>query len=208
MYRGEVMGEHLLQRAELVYGLVIAVDIENFSRLDTLDQSITQDRLRRVLDLAAARACLDRTRWYRQLRGDGELAVLPPDTDVAWAVADLPHQIAEELAEVAHPRPRLRIAMHHGPLSAGEFGPIGNAPIVACRLLDARATRQALAADPANDVVTVVSQRLYRDVVTTRFHGLLPERFRPMSVSVKGRSYAGYLCAGSPRAAVSDPVDR
>ena len=200
------MGQRMLQRNELIYGLVIAVDIENFSRLDTLDQSIMQDKLCRVLDLAAARAMLDRTTWYRQLRGDGELAVLPPDTDVAWVVADFPHQIAEELKDVGSPQLRLRISMNHGTLTAGDFGPIGDAPIVACRLLDARATRRALASDCDNNVVTVVSRGLYEDVVTTRFHGLQPERFRPMHVSAKGRTYAGYLCAGSPRPAASDPV--
>lgn len=78
----------MFRHGELVYGLVVAVDIENFSRLDTLDQSMVQARLSQVLDLAAARACLDRKKWHRQLRGDGELAVLPPDTDVAWVVAD------------------------------------------------------------------------------------------------------------------------
>jgi class 3 adenylate cyclase len=192
---------------ELVYGLVIAVDIENFSRLDTLAQSSVQARLSRVLDMAASRACLERTKWHRQLRGDGELAVLPPDTDVAWVVADFPHQIGEELKDGGHPRLRLRMAMHYGTLTAGDFGPVGDAPIVACRLLDARSTRRVLAAEPDSDVVLVVSQRLFEDVVTTRFHGLCPERFRQMKVSAKKSTYTGYLCVGSPRALTSDPVE-
>jgi hypothetical protein len=198
----------MFRNGELVYGLVVAVDIENFSGLDTLTQSTVQARLSRVLDLAASRAYLDRTKWHRQLRGDGELAVLPPDTDVAWVAADFPHQIAEELKDRGHPRLRLRIAMHHGTLTAGDFGPVGNAPIVACRLLDARATRRALATETDSDVVVVVSQQLFRDVVGTRFHGLRPERFRPMHVSIKGATYTGYLCVGSPRGLASDPVVR
>jgi hypothetical protein len=197
----------MLRHGELVYGLVVAVDIENFSRLDTLDQSMVQARLSQVLDLAAARACLDRKKWYRQLRGDGELAVLPPDTDVAWVVADFTHHITRELMDCGRPRLRLRISMHHSTLTAGDFGPVGDAPIIACRLLDARATCRALAAEADSDAVIVVSQQLYRDVVATRFHGLRPERFRPMHVSAKGTTYTGYICVGSPRALAGDPVD-
>jgi hypothetical protein len=73
-------------------------------------------------------------------------------------------------------------------------------------LLDAGATRRALAADTESDVVLVVSQRLYEDVVATRFNGLRPERFHPMHVSVKGTTYAGYICLGSPKASANDPA--
>lgn len=196
----------MLHRGKLVYGLIFVVDIENFSRLDTFDQSIAQAHLSKVLDLAARRACLDRKKWHRQPRGDGELAVLPPDTDVAWAVADFTHQIIVELESSSRPGLRLRISMHHGTLMAGDFGPVGEAPIIACRLLDARATRRALSAEISCDAVVVVSGQLYRDVVTTRFYGLQPERFRPMQVSTKGKTYAGYICVGSPVARAGDTV--
>jgi hypothetical protein len=197
----------MLRHGELIYGLIVALDIENFSRLDTLDQSIVQARLRQVLDVAATQSCLDRTKWHLQPRGDGELAVLPPDTDVAWVVANFTHHIAEALKAYGPPRLRLRISMHHGTLAAGEFGPAGDAPIVACRLLDARTTRRTLAT--ANgDVVVVVSQRLYRDVICTRFHGLQPDWFRPMRVSSKGTTYLGYICVGSPRRVENDHAGR
>ena len=41
------------------------------------------DELSDVLDVAARKAGLDRDLWYRQVRGDGELAVLPTDADAA-----------------------------------------------------------------------------------------------------------------------------
>jgi hypothetical protein len=198
-------GGNVIQHGELVYGLVLAVDIESFSRLDTLDQSLVQSRLNWVLDIAAGKASLDRDRWHRQLRGDGELAVLPAGSDVARIVADFTDHLAAALADARDSEPgepplRLRMAMHYGTLTNGHFGPVGHAPIVACRLLDAFAVRRTLRLASASDLVLVVSDRLYRDVVETRFHGLAPSQFRRMRVSVNGTTYVGYICSGTPRA--------
>jgi hypothetical protein len=38
-------------------------------------------------------------------------------------------------------RLRVRLVLHHGTLIAGPFGPAGDAPVVASRLLDARPLR-------------------------------------------------------------------
>ncbi len=190
---------------ELLHRLVVAVDIENYSALDTLDQALAQSRLSEILDQAAHRAGLDRDSWYRQLRGDGELAVLPADTDAAWVVAEFTEHLAEALAEHRRVNPdepavRLRVAMHHGTLTEGHFGLAGDAPVVTCRLLDARVVKRALAQETSSSLVLVISERLFDDVVASRFHGLVPGRFRSTRVSAKGRVYPGYLCAGSPRA--------
>jgi hypothetical protein len=189
----------MLHEGQLVYGLVVAVDVEGFSGMGILDQAAVSFRLEEVLDRAAEGAGLARTGWLRQPRGDGELAVLPADSDVARVVADFVDEVVEELGRGSRPRPRLRISMHHGALTAGVFGPIGDALIVACRLLDAESVRETLARHPGEDVVLVVSQRLR------------PDRFRPVAERAKGRTYSGYVCAGSPKSAAPDdavPVGR
>ncbi|HEX6347127.1 hypothetical protein [Umezawaea sp.] len=187
-----------------MYRLVVGVDIEHYSRLDTLDQSLVQTRLSEVLDTAADRAGLDRDQWYRQLRGDGELAVLPADVDAAWVVAEFTERLTAALAELRRANPtepalRLRLAMHHGTVALAHFGLAGDTPVVTCRLLDSDNARNALTEDPSTDLVLVVSKQLYEDVVTSRFHGLGPDRFRPTVVSAKQVEYEGYLCTGSPR---------
>ncbi|MFD7655115.1 hypothetical protein ACFV4N_14165 [Actinosynnema sp. NPDC059797] len=184
----------------LVYRLVVAVDVEGYSKLDALDQSLAQSRLGEVLDLAAHDAGLDRSHWYRQVRGDGELAVLPADADTAWVIAHFTERLAANLADLrrAGTPLRMRVAMHCGTLTAGKFGLVGDAPIVTCRLLDAKVARQELAAT-RSDLVLVVSERLFDDVVRTRFHDLDPSRFRATRFRTKGVSYAGYLCPGPPR---------
>jgi class 3 adenylate cyclase len=193
------------QHGPLVYRLVVGVDIENYSKLDTLDQSLVQTRLSEVLDSAAHRAGLTRDQWYRQPRGDGELAVLPPSVDVAWVVAELTEQLATALAELRRSNPtepalRLRVAMHHGTVAMGHFGLAGDTPVITCRLLDSDNARNALTDEASADLVLVVSKQLYQDVVASRFHGLAPDRFRPTLVSAKKVDYAGYLCSGTPRA--------
>ncbi|PSL57796.1 hypothetical protein B0I31_1017 [Saccharothrix carnea] len=184
----------------LVYRLVVAVDVEGYSKLDALDQSLVQSRLSDVLDVAARKAGLDRDLWYRQVRGDGELAVLPTDADAAWVVAHFTEQLTEALADLrrAGTPLRMRVAMHCGPLTAGAFGLVGDAPIVTCRLLDAKVVRDALATAD-DDLVLVISQQLHDDVVRTRFHDLDPSRFRPTRFRVKKQVYSGYLCPGAPR---------
>ncbi|MBB5955972.1 class 3 adenylate cyclase [Saccharothrix tamanrassetensis] len=184
----------------LVYRLVVAVDVEGYSKLDALDQSLVQSRLGEVLDVAAHNAGLDRSQWYRQVRGDGELAVLPADADTASVLAHFTEEVARALRDLraAGTPLRMRLAMHCGTLTAGQFGLVGHAPIVTCRLLDSKVVRKALALGEG-DLVLVISERLFDDVVRTRFHELDPSRFRPTRFSVKGASYAGYVCPGAPR---------
>jgi hypothetical protein len=189
----------MLRDGKLVYGLVVVVDVEGFSRLGILAQAAILVRLEKVLERAARNAQLVRADWIRQSRGDGELSVLPPETDVACVVADFTHQVVEELKCAGRPPLRLRISMHHGTLTGGTYGPVGDTLVVACRLLDADAVRETLAEEVHDNVVVVISRSLYQDVVATRFRGLEPDRFRPFSEQVKGRTYCGYICVGSPK---------
>lgn len=187
-----------MQHGELMYGLVLAVDLENFSRLSTLDQYTVQSHLADILDTAAQETELDRGTWCKQVRGDGEMSILPADIDVAWVVArftqELERAIERRKDSGDSPPPlRLRMAMHYGTFTHGRFGPVGQAPIVACRLLDAKGVRQALANDLDTDVVLVISESIYRDVVETRFYGLDPAGFDPLRVTAKGRTYLSYV---------------
>jgi hypothetical protein len=193
----------LIRPGELVYRLVVAVDIESYSKLNTLGQYEVQADLGDLLDKAATRAELDRETWDREIRGDGELSVLPADTDVAWVVARLTWELERALSErkayrVRRPPLRLRVAMHYGTLTQGRFGPVGQAPIVVSRLLDARIARKALAESTERDLVLIVSANLYHDVVETGFYGLDATRFSPVRVTVKGATYCGYLDAEKP----------
>ncbi len=88
--------------ARLAYHYLVAVDVEGFSTLNALEQMKAQSDLGWVLDAAAGRTNLSRSMWQRQVRGDGELAVLPADTDGPRLIADYPRELASALGEVIH----------------------------------------------------------------------------------------------------------
>lgn len=192
----------LSQDERLTYRFLAAVDIEGFSRLSVREQRRAQIDLGRVLEAAAAGSGLDRKRWTVQVSGDGELAVLPPDTNGLCLVADYPREFARAVVAVNRarrslPRLRIRLALHHGTIAPGRFGPVGQAPIVISRLLDSDALRRRLADRQDLDLAVVVSASLYHDVIQTRFRGLEPHDFAFVDFDAKGTSYVGYIYQGS-----------
>jgi hypothetical protein len=95
------------------------VDVEGYSTRSARDQLLAQRDLVRALDAAAAGSGLDRRHWHRQVTGDGELAVLPGQADVARAIGLFPGWLRGMLADRnaacrAGPRLRVRLALHHG----------------------------------------------------------------------------------------------
>ncbi|WP_242908515.1 hypothetical protein [Actinomadura terrae] len=200
---GMIAGEPRPDEGRLGYHFLAAVDIEGFSRLETLQQVWAQRALRAALDAAAHAAGLDRHRWSIQVTGDGELAVLPPGIDGPSLVADYPHELADALATVnrtrhlttpaSTPRLRVRLALHHGPVADGHLGPAGSAPIVISRLLDLDALRAELSRQEDEDLALIISPALYDDVVRSRFRGLDPEGFYPVEQMVKDVPHLGYI---------------
>ena len=126
--------------SSLAFRFLVAIDIESFSQRSAAEQARIQDDLERAMSEAAASVGLDRKTWYRQPRGDGELAVLPADANGLSLVADYPRSLASVLAEInrsadSDSRLRVRMAIHHGTVYPGKFGPVGKGPITVSRLL-------------------------------------------------------------------------
>ncbi|MFC9971287.1 hypothetical protein ACFVH6_10380 [Spirillospora sp. NPDC127200] len=174
------------------------MDLERYSRLAPQEQLTAQVDLRRLLDGCARRTGLGPDGWYRQVGGDGELVVLPADSDVLRAVGPFTRELEGALADrnrhrTAAPRLRMRMALHHGPLIEGPLGPAGDAPIVVSRLLDSAPLRRHLSEHPERDLALVVSDSLYRDVVQSGFCELNPATFSALEVEIKERRYRGYV---------------
>lgn len=182
----------------LAFRFLVAVDIEGFSQHPAAGQARVQDDLEDAMAEAAASTDLDRRRWYRQPRGDGELDVLPQDADGLSLVARYPRALAATVAAVNHarksgPRLRLRMAIHHGAVAPGQFGPVGAAPVAISRLLDAKTVRQQLRQRSDLDVALIVSAYVYDEVIQSRLCDLNPEAFRRTTIKAKGNAYVGYL---------------
>lgn len=185
---------------QLSYRLLLAVDIQGYSRRDTREQLRAQRLLSEALDAAARGVGLDRAGWDKQVGGDGELATLPEGVDPATVAGDFVILLDEALREVNRDagrfRLRVRLSLHHGTLTAGPFGPAGDAPIVVQRLLDAAPLRRLLVDDADRDLAYVVSDSLFDDVVRTGFCALPPRGFRAVRVAAKGAVFRGHILTG------------
>ncbi|MGW2983443.1 hypothetical protein [Streptomyces goshikiensis] len=187
--------------------LCLAADIEQYSRLDTPDQRAAQAQLARVLRAAAERSGLDHGKWSTQPQGDMEFAVLPPGTSEQLVLGEYVTHLTAELGGYnATRRPaermRLRLAIETGVAATAALGFSGPAPIAVARYLNAPEVKRALAAAGSASLAVVISDRLYQDVVRSRFHGHDPEQYRRIHVQQKG--FAGY---GWVRLPGVDPQD-
>ena len=197
----------------LVYRLLLAVDIQGYSKRTTIEQLRAQHMLSRALDHAASAIGLDRALWDKQVGGDGELATLPEGVDPAPVAGDFVIALAAALRGLNRgrdggPALRIRLALHHGTMTAGPFGPAGDAPIVVQRLLDAAPLRRLLIDDPGRDLAYVVSESLYEDVVRTGFCALAPSAFRAIKVTAKGAVFRGHILTGEAARRNARPRER
>jgi len=187
----------------LAFRFLVAVDIAGFSRRPAAEQARAQDDLENAMTHAAMGAGLDRERWYRQPRGDGDLAVLPHDVNGLSLLADYPRRLAAAIADVnltnGGSRLRLRLAIHHGAVAPGRFGPVGTALVTISRLLDAEVVRQHLCRRSDLDVALIISATVYDEIIWSGLCNLTPEAFRRVTTRVKGISYVGYLYEDSSK---------
>jgi hypothetical protein len=185
----------------LTFRLLLAVDIQGYSRRTPRLQVAAQLDLLNAMEQAAAAAGLDRSAWSQQVAGDGVLAVLPDDADIVTVVGLFAPALERALAALERGgapgrRVRVRLALHHGALIIGwpaVLGPAGRAPVVVSRLLDARPVRRYLDVNPERNVALIVSDLIFRDVVDSGLCALPPTLFRQVRTVIKGVQYAGWL---------------
>ena len=200
-------------RLEPKHHTIIATDVAKSSgRTDALLVRMRRD-LREILSETLERQGLDPARLTRIDDGDGFRYLIPADVAPPHAALDpfierlgIELRIHREAANQAS-RLRLRIAVHSGLLYAEPEGTYTGVPLKDCaRLLDADAGRDLLSAHPEADLVLLLTDPFYRDVVGSGTT-LDPKSFRPIRISVKETDRTGwaYLPPGVP-AAVSKPA--
>ena len=197
----------------LAFRFLVVIDVEGFSQRHAAEQVKVQDDLEHAIAQTAADTGLDRQRWYRQVRGDGELAVLPEGTNGLSLVADYPCTLASAIATIndagkSGPRLRVRMAIHHGAVTPGRFGPVGTAPVAVSRLADAEIVREQLRQRADLDIALIVSATVYNEVVQSRLHDLDPGAFCHSIIRAKGLAYVGYIYQGTfdPRARMASAM--
>ncbi|MEO3747538.1 hypothetical protein [Plantactinospora sp. B5E13] len=182
--------------------LLIAVDMERYSRRSNLRQYEAQQAFQQLLHEAAAQVGLDRVSWKTQQAGDGELAILPADAREPQIIGRLVPELNRlvrryNASRLPAARVRLRVALHQGLVHLdGANGFPGTAVNEVCRLCDAPQLKRALADFPDAGVALVVSAGIYRDVVVEYPEELRPERFRQVEVHHPDKEFreSAWIC--------------
>jgi hypothetical protein len=183
--------------------LCIAMDLEHYSQRPDSGQVEAQRAMSGLLREAGRHGALERAQWDIQQQGDGELALLPPGIDEAYVVTSLMQQVTSGLHRYnryasADARLRMRIAVHEGLTYLAESGFAGDAVNTVCRLRDAREAKMALR-DARSDVVLIVSERIFRDVICgDDSYDLPPASFRETEIVMadKGFRTVAFIYAG------------
>ena len=173
--------------------LCVMVDIEGYSRHAAADQVDAQRRLRQVMDYACAKASVHIEPGTRQDQGDGQLLLLPAGLDEPRVVAMMLDGLRDALFEVNNTvrwgRMRLRAAISQGAIQVAATGYVGPAVVTAARLLDSSVLRSALTRRNSSDLAVIVTDDLYRDVVSQGHSGLAAAMFRRVSVSNPAKAF-------------------
>ncbi|WP_405147327.1 hypothetical protein OG589_07300 [Sphaerisporangium sp. NBC_01403] len=183
--------------------LCVAVDVQSYSLRDNRRQLGVQAGLKRVLDRALARAGLSPAAVPRQDRGDGQLVLLPAGVDEARVIALLLREVGAGLAEinktlVPDDRIRLRLALAQGIIHEAATGYVGKAVVDACRLVDSRDLRAALAEHDDRDLAVAVTDDLFHDVLVHGYAGLAAGDFRRVGVELADKGFSAFVWVAVP----------
>ncbi|WP_017608562.1 hypothetical protein [Nocardiopsis xinjiangensis] len=198
------------------YRAVLAVDMENFSRTSAHHQQIIGPMILKVLEQAFTRS--DMLSVWKNARfprhnGDGYVMGADPE-HLPFLIDPFLEELQRALKEVqpflaAHDRSlrmRLRASIDVGPLpdlgDGSGIDAMGEAMISTHRLLDSDPVRDELKhTDPDTTLLaTIVSRRVYEEVVLGGFTSISSARWKPVHASVPSKDFQaeGYLFVPTP----------
>nr|WSZ99000.1 hypothetical protein OH820_28030 [Streptomyces sp. NBC_00857] len=127
-------------------------------------------------------------RIHQEDRGDGILTALDPGTPPTLMVGrwlETLYQCLREHNWSSADRLRLRVGMNLGPVFDDGRGLVGRAVDLACRLCDSPTAKQIMVDAPGADLLLVVSDWLYANVVAEGGRYVEPEHYRSAHVRFK-----------------------
>ncbi|MFD8543765.1 hypothetical protein [Streptomyces sp. NPDC059649] len=196
--------------AEAHYELVISVDARRSGEYDDVEKPRMRARIYRVLEAAFGHAKVARDAVHMEDRGDGVLLSVAGRIAVTrllglWMV-EVHENLRDENRGLRVPL-GLRVGMHVGPVRRDGRGISGRAVDLACRLADSPVGRQLLDAERA-DLVLVVSESLYEDVVRSGGKFIEPTRYSRARLALKeGEVTAWFHLPGREAPVIPDGLD-
>ncbi|MEV7866515.1 hypothetical protein AB0P17_10495 [Streptomyces sp. NPDC088124] len=149
-----------------------------------------------AFDEAFAAVDVDPRGLHQEDRGDGILTALDPGTPSSLMVGgwlETLYQYLREHNEGSAQRLRLRIGMNAGPVLDDGRGLVGRAVDLACRLCDSPTAKRVMADAPGSDLLLVVSDWLYVNVVAEGGRQVEPEHYVRSRVRFKETDETAWL---------------
>ncbi|ONH52516.1 hypothetical protein CcI49_33890 [Frankia sp. CcI49] len=182
-----------------------------FDTVGDSDRNIVEmRRLRQIIESSLIRAKIPRA-LQQQDRGDDYPMVFSADIPKAWIVVDFVRELVIALRAYNSTRDdrdriRLRVAMHEGQNIVDPGTAWADEAVVTCaRLVDSAPIRDALQRNRDADLALILSSKLFDTVVRPGFHGLSPDDYREVAVSVKSFTGTAWLTLPG-RGAPSTPM--
>ena len=188
--RSRPAGRERSVQQDPLFHTIVATDVEKSSgRNDNLLLRMRAD-LRDMLTSTLSRQNIDLAAVTMLDDGDGFRVLLPAGVPPHALLDPFVNRLGIELrahreSAAAANRLRLRVALHSGLLHREESGSFTGRPLQACaRLLDTPAGRELLTENPKADMVVLLTDGFYDDVVRSGT-SLDPAWFRPIPIQVK-----------------------
>ncbi|MFD7572377.1 hypothetical protein ACFV6U_17905 [Streptomyces sp. NPDC059810] len=188
---GEVGGE-----ACGIHRFVVFGDICGSGTLDLAEKKHQRAAMYAAFDDAYSSVGVEPGTFHQEDRGDGILVALRPDVPPTLMVGRWIDTLYESLRahNQGRVRPlRLRIGMNAGLVTQDRHGLVGRAVDLAARLCDSAPAKRIMNETPEIDLVVVVSDWLYGNVVADGGRYVEPDHYRSARIRSKETDEAAWF---------------
>ncbi|MEK9519289.1 hypothetical protein MIU24_07730 [Streptomyces venezuelae] len=188
---GEVGGQ-----AGGIHRFVVFGDICGSGTLDLAEKKHQRAAMYAAFDDAYSSVGVEPGTFHQEDRGDGILAALRPDVPPTLMVGRWIDTLYESLRthNRGRARPlRLRIGMNAGLVAQDRHGLVGRAVDLAARLCDSAPAKRIMNETPEIDLVVVVSDWLYGNVVAEGGRYVEPDHYRSARIRSKETDEAAWF---------------
>ncbi|MFB7587704.1 hypothetical protein [Streptomyces sp. NPDC056169] len=179
-----------------IHRFVVFGDICGSGTLDMAEKQLHRTAMYAAFDEAYASVGVEPGTFHQEDRGDGVLAALRPDMPPRLMVGRWIDTLYESLRAQNTGRSRrlrLRIGMNAGLVVQDRHGLVGRAVDLAARLCDSPTAKRIMAETPDVDLLVVVSDWLYGNVVAEGGRYVEPDHYRRARIRSKETDEAAWF---------------
>ncbi|MFK4194519.1 hypothetical protein ACI2LO_20945, partial [Streptomyces sp. NPDC033754] len=179
-----------------IHRLVVFGDICGSGTLNMAEKELYRSAMYAAFDEAYASVGVEPGTFHQEDRGDGVLAALRPDMPPRLMVGRWIDTLYESLRDHNTGRSRrlrLRIGMNAGLVVQDRHGLVGRAVDLAARLCDSPTAKRIMAEAPEVDLLVVVSDWLYGNVVAEGGRYVEPDHYRRARIRSKETDEAAWF---------------